>query len=56
LTSTSASDHGKPTNITVLTKRGTATKEMKANKYSDKYLSLGRLILRSIRLHFAHYK
>jgi hypothetical protein len=44
MTSSSASDHGSPAGIAVLTQRGTTSKEMEANKNFDKWLSLGRRI------------
>jgi hypothetical protein len=42
LTLSSASDHGNPVGIAVLTQKGTTSKEMEANKHFDKWLSLGR--------------
>jgi hypothetical protein len=44
MTSSSASEHGNPAGITVLTQKGTTSKEMEANKNVDKWLSLGRRI------------
>jgi hypothetical protein len=44
MTSSSASDHGNPTGITVLMQKGATSKEMKANKNFDMWLGLGRRI------------
>jgi hypothetical protein len=45
VTSSSASDHGDPAGIAVLTQKWATSNEMVANKNSDKWLSLGRRIL-----------
>jgi hypothetical protein len=42
MTSSSASDHGNPAGIAILTQKGTTSKEMEANKNFDKWWSLGQ--------------
>jgi hypothetical protein len=46
-TSTSASDHGNQTGITLSMRKRNISKEMEANKNFDNWLSLGRLIPRT---------
>jgi hypothetical protein len=40
----SASDHGNPAGMAVLMQKGTASREMEANKNFNEWLSLGRQI------------
>jgi hypothetical protein len=44
MTSSSASDHGNPAGIVVLTQKGTTLKEMEANTNFDNWLRLDRRI------------